>query len=81
MAYTKTDWTSTKPINTSNLNNMDDGIKENDTNIKKLTDEVNNIKDKINDINNIKLDNLSFKTVTEFPETFEENVVYLKVGE
>lgn len=81
MAYTKTNWTSTKPINISNLNNMDNGIKENDTIINNLTNEVNDIKDDIDNINNIKLDNLSFKTVTEFPETFEENVVYLKVGE
>ena len=32
MAYTKTNWTNTTPINTENLNNIENGISNNDQN-------------------------------------------------
>lgn len=35
MAYTKTNWTNTTPINPTNLNHIEDGIKENSDNLQK----------------------------------------------
>lgn len=42
MAYTKTNWTSTTPINTTNLNNIEDGIEANDTKIATLIEHGSN---------------------------------------
>lgn len=38
MAYTKTNWTSSTPINMANLNNIENGIEMNDNNIGTLSD-------------------------------------------
>lgn len=38
MAYTKTNWTNTTPINTTNLNNIENGISANDISIGNLSD-------------------------------------------
>lgn len=38
MAYTKTNWTSSTPINIVNLNNIENGIEANDNNIGTLSD-------------------------------------------
>lgn len=35
MAYTKTNWTTSTPINPTNLNHIEDGIKENSNNLQK----------------------------------------------
>ena len=35
MAYTKTNWTTSTPINPTNLNHIEDGIKENSDNLQK----------------------------------------------
>ena len=35
MAYTKTNWTTSTPINPTNLNRIEDGIKENSDNLQK----------------------------------------------
>lgn len=40
MAYTKTNWTSTTPINTTNLNKIEDGIIANDTAIKTINTNI-----------------------------------------
>ena len=37
MAYTKTNWTNTTPINTTNLNNIENGIEANDAKIGDLS--------------------------------------------
>ena len=37
MAYTKTNWTNTTPINTTNLNNIENGISANDISIGNLS--------------------------------------------
>ena len=37
MAYAKTNWTNTTPINTTNLNNIENGIKANDAKIGDLS--------------------------------------------
>lgn len=36
MAYTKTNWTSTTPVNTTNLNKIEDGISANDSSISEM---------------------------------------------
>lgn len=55
MSYNKTNWTSTTPITTTNLNNMESGIKVNDTAIGTLEDlnttEKSNLVGAINEIN------------------------------
>ena len=45
MAYTKTNWTSTTPINTNNLNKIEDGISANDTAIETINTNIGNLSD------------------------------------
>ena len=42
MAYTKTNWTTSTPINPTNLNHIEDGIKENSDNLQKTMVEDGN---------------------------------------
>ena len=44
MAYTKTNWTNTTPINPTNLNHIEDGIKENSDNLHKTMVEDGNFR-------------------------------------
>lgn len=43
MAYTKVNWSSTKPMNVTNLNTMDSGIEANDKAIENLTNNVDTL--------------------------------------
>lgn len=47
MAYTKTNWTDTTPINTTNLNKIENGIAENDTAIGNLSNLNTSSKDNL----------------------------------
>lgn len=54
MAYTKTNWTNTIPINTTNLNKIENGIADNATDIGTLSDLNTSSKDNlVNAINEI----------------------------
>ena len=44
MAYTKTNWTTSTPINPTNLNHIEDGIKENSNNLQKTMVEDGNFR-------------------------------------
>ena len=48
MAYEKTNWTSTTPINTTNLNKMEAGIKQNNDSIDEVKNIVNKVDNKFN---------------------------------
>ena len=43
MAYAKTNWTNTTPINTTNLNNIENGISANDTAITTINTNIGNL--------------------------------------
>jgi len=42
MAYEKTNWTSTTPINTTNLNNLEDGVEQNSNDIANIIESGSN---------------------------------------
>lgn len=73
MAYTKTNWTSTTPINTTNLNKIEEGISANDTantnNAKNIgtlsnlnTTEKSNLVGAINEVNTNDINKSTYST-------------------
>ena len=57
MTYTKTNWTSTTPINTTNLNKLESGIEQNSNDIEQINNNIGQVNSDIegirNDIENI----------------------------
>jgi hypothetical protein len=53
MAYTKTNWTSTTPISTSNLNKIEDGISANDTANTNNATNITDINNKVGTLSNL----------------------------
>lgn len=71
MAYTKVNWSSTKPMNVTNLNTMDSGIKANDTAIGNLTSNVDTLN------NQMSGKQATISSGTSLPSTVTDGAIFL----
>ncbi len=91
MAYTKTNWTTSTPINPTNLNHIEDGIKENSNNLQKTMVENGNfryfkqgnlVEIRIGYNDSITVQAWEEKTLTTIPEQYRPstNVYFALMG-
>lgn len=71
MAYTEVNWSSTKPMNVTNLNTMDSGIKANDTAIGNLTNNVDTLN------NQMSGKQATITSGTSLPSTVTDGAIFL----
>ena len=91
MAYTKTNWTTSTPINPTNLNHIEDGIKENSDNLQKTMVEDGNfryfkqgniVEIRISHNESVTVQPWEEKTLTTIPEQYRPstNVYFALMG-
>ena len=91
MAYTKTNWTTSTPINPTNLNHIEDGIKENSDNLQKTMVEDGNfryfkqgniVEIRISHNESVTVQPWGEKTLTTIPEQYRPstNVYFALMG-
>lgn len=71
MAYTKVNWSSTKPMNVTNLNTMDSGIEANDKAIGNLTNNVDTLN------NQMSGKQATITSGTSLPSTVTNGAIFL----